>query len=90
MSVERYTNAYSRTSGHNPIFIDDEAPTGTKDGANLTFTLAYAPVGDSLRLYLNGTFLIPGTDFTVSDKTITLDAGSAPISSDTLTAYYRA
>ena len=91
MSVERYTNAYSRSTGDTLQFSDQEVPSGTKNGSNATFTLAYAPsyLGSSLRLLLNNTPLIPGTDFTVSGKTITIDVGSIPISTDSLLAWYR-
>ena len=89
MSIERYTNAYSRSTGDTLQFSDNETPSGTQDGSNATFTLAYAPSGSSLRLTLNNIPLISGTDFTVSGKTITLDLGSAPINTDILLASYR-
>lgn len=89
MSIERFTNAYSRTTGSTVQFADNETPSGTKDGSNATFTLAQSPVNSSLRLNLNNVPLIFGTDYTLSGKTITMDAGSIPISTDTLLASYR-
>ena len=89
MSVERITNAYSRTNGHNINFSDAELPAGTQNGSNQTFTLAYIPQVNSLRLYLNGTFLVPNVDYTIASLTITIDVASTPGSSDNLTAFYR-
>jgi hypothetical protein len=89
MSVERFTNAYSRTTGETLQFSDNETPSGTQDGSNATFTLAWIPVNTSLRLTLNNTPLMFGVDFTVSGKTITIDVASVPLSSDVLLASYR-
>ena len=89
MAVERYTNAYSRTSGETLQFSDQETPSGTIDGANLTFTLLWKPVASTLRVYLNGVFLKPTTDWTISGKTLTIDAGSAPLPGDQFIVYYR-
>jgi hypothetical protein len=89
MPLERYTNAYSRSTGSTLQFSDNETPTGTQDGVNATFILAHPPSGSSLRLTLNNDPLIFGVDYTLSGKTITIDVGSIPISSDTLVANYR-
>jgi hypothetical protein len=71
-------------------FADDETPSGTINGSNVTFTLAHSPspVG-SLALFKNGQKLEPGgADYTLSGATITMVA--APKTGDILTtATYR-
>lgn len=65
-----------------------EEPSGTKNGANKTFTLAHTPAGNIL-LFYGGQALREGAteDFTVSDVTITL-INIAPESDERLMAYY--
>ena len=89
MSIERFTNAYSRESGETLKFSDNEVPVGTIDGANLTFTLANIPRTKTLDLMLNYNLLILGTDYTLSSKTLTIDAGSVPLPGDSFLASYR-
>lgn len=89
MSLERFTNSYSRTTGETLQFSDNETPTGTIDGANATFTLAQKPVNSSVRLNLNNVPLVFGTDYTLSGKTLTIDAGSIPVPGDNFLASYR-
>jgi hypothetical protein len=49
-----------------------EAPTGTIDGSNVTFTTSEsARPSTSLRTFLNGLLLVPITDYTYSGTTIT-------------------
>jgi hypothetical protein len=71
------------------IRVVREAPTGTIDGANATFTLAAAPspVG-SEEVFLNGILLEPGVgnDYTISGVTITMLV--VPISGDRLRVSY--
>ena len=52
--------------------IDNEAPTGTMNGVNPTFTLANAPISGSVRLYYNGMRLKSGSDYSISGSTITM------------------
>lgn len=89
--IERYTNAYSRTTGDTIQFSDDETPAGTIDGTNATFTLAYTPSasGSSLRIFLDGVFLRPVTDYTLVGKTLTIDPASIPNPGQSFLAYYR-
>lgn len=72
--------------GGGSSYAFSETPSGTKDGANTTFTLANAPSpAASLLLTLNGQVLAPaGVDFTLSGSTITMI--NAPISSDVFLA----
>src|SRR3990167_7981130 len=53
-------------------FADNETPSGTIDGVNATFTLSETPnPGSSLMLWLNGTYLQQGVDYTLSTNIIT-------------------
>lgn len=66
-----------------------EAPTGTLNGVNVTFTLAGIPVaGAVLSLYLDGYLLTQGVgkEYTISGVTITLAA--APSAGQTFWATY--
>jgi hypothetical protein len=69
-------------------FADDETPSGTINGTNVTFTLAHSPnPAGSLELFLNGLQQNRGVDYTLSTNTITFT--SAPVTSSTLLAWYR-
>jgi len=85
--------AYYRMAGTGPAanFADDEAPGGTINGTNLTFTLANAPnPALSLKLYKNGVLLQQNGDYTLSSSTITfVNTTVTPQSGDSLIAYYR-
>lgn len=76
-------------------YVDEETPSGSINGSNVTFTLAHAPSpSTSLRLYYNGTRLRYGTDYTLSGATITMTLTSligqaAPNTGDGLLAEYR-
>jgi len=73
----------------NSNFVDKEAPSGTKNGVNATFTLANTPVSGSDHLYLNGVLqnVGSGNDYTITGSTITML--NIPLSSDTLFISYR-
>ena len=72
------------------VFTDSETPTGTTDGSNLTFKLAFTPTPSiSLKLYKNGMLLRQSADYTLSGATITFVSGSTPRSGDALSAFYR-
>lgn len=66
-----------------------ETPTGTINGSNTIFTLAYTPVSGSEEVFLNGILQDPGAgnDYTISGNTITF--ASAPISGDKIRVNYR-
>lgn len=70
-------------------FVDNESPSGTKNGVNTTFTLAYTPnPTDSLKLSLNGQLLkAGGEDYTLTGNSVELTL--APYASDILLASYR-
>lgn len=85
--------AYYRLPGTGPLaaFVDDEIPTGTYDGSNLTFTLSQTPnPAASVKLFKNGALLQQGADYTLSGSTITFARQSVtPQPGDSLYAYYR-
>lgn len=85
--------AYYRVAGTGPlsIFIDDESPSGTIDGTNLSFSLSQSPnPGTSLRLYKNGALLQQVSDYTLNGANITFTSTSVtPQPGDALVAYYR-
>lgn len=69
-------------------FADNETPSGTVNGSNVTFTLAHTPnPSASLLFFINGIQQIVGTDFTLSTATITMS--SAPSTGALLRAFYR-
>ena len=78
-------------SGPAPLFIDDQTPQGTVDGANTIFSLSSPPLPLlSLRLYKNGDLLQQNTDYTLSGTTITFASTRVtPQPGDALLAFYR-
>lgn len=72
------------------VFQDSEAPLGTINGTNPTFTLQTAPnPPGSLELTKNGVVQKPSVDFTVSGSTITFLTAAIPQTGDILLAWYR-
>jgi hypothetical protein len=73
-----------------PAFSDNEQPSGTIDGTNTVFNLAFAPSpAGSLTIYRNGLLMKQGADYTRSGSNITFFVGSIPQSGDVLLANYR-
>lgn len=73
-----------------PQFSDGETPSGTINGTNATFTVAFAPSpASSIQLYLNGLRMDQGLDYTISGSTITFASASLPQTGDVLLANYR-
>jgi hypothetical protein len=73
-----------------PQFSDNEPLSGTANGSNNTFTVAFAPSpANSLQLYRNGLRLDQGVDYTISGSTITFLPGAVPQTGDILLASYR-
>lgn len=71
-------------------FVDNEIPSGLKNGVNKDFTLQHLPNPPaSLQLFKGGILLLQGTgnDYTINNKIITL--AIAPDVNDVLVAYYR-
>lgn len=69
-------------------YVFNETPSGTINGSNTAFTLAFTPVSSSLSLFLNGILLEPGAgnDYTISGAAITMLFG--PTTGDKLRAAY--
>jgi hypothetical protein len=73
-----------------PGFSDSEVPSGSINGTNTVFTLAFAPSpAGSLELYLNGLRQDAGIDFSLSTNVVTFFTASNPQSGDLLLASYR-
>ena len=71
--LEFYTTAASIT------FIDEEVPSGSINGSNTDFDLAYTPITGSVHLYLNGQRLSVGNgDYSISGTTITYSIAPPP------------
>jgi len=66
--------------------IYNESPSGLRNGSNKVFTLQYAPVLSSLRLYRNGLRVKRDSDYTVTNFTISFI--HAPIVNADLIADY--
>lgn len=55
------------------FFISQETPTGSINGSNKAFTLAYTPLpATSLRVYFNGQRQTLTSDYTLSGDALTL------------------
>lgn len=64
-----------------------EAPSGTINGSNVTFTLASTPESASqVELFLDGLYLFQTTDYSISSSTITMV--TAPALGQSLRAAY--
>ena len=53
-------------------FVDEEVPAGLVDGMNNIFTLAYDPLPNSVKVYVNGQRMANNADYTISGKVITM------------------
>lgn len=68
-----------------PKWSINEIPTGSINGVNMVFTLAHTPI-DQIMLYLNGQYMTPDEDYTISGVTITM--ASAPSVGDKIIVNY--
>jgi len=76
--------------GGTVAYSDAETPGGVVNGVNPTFTLAYPPApSTSLILWVNGLYMTPSVDYTISGSTITFLSPSIPQAGDVVTASYR-
>jgi len=71
------------------VFVTRETPSGSVNGSNTTFTLAFTPIAGSEELYLNGMMMEPGAgnDYTISGATITML--TAPTTGEKIRVNYR-
>jgi len=82
--------AWYRTSGPANSVVDGEAPTGSVDGINSTFTLASAPLpASSLQIYRNGVLQKANVDYAISANIIIFWPFSTPVPGDIIQATYR-
>jgi hypothetical protein len=75
-----------------PTYADAEVPSGTVNGVNAAFTLAFTPSpGASLELFKNGQLMVAGAsaDYQLATATATFNSGAIPKTGDVLTAFYR-
>ncbi|MBI1353512.1 MAG: hypothetical protein GC160_04140 [Acidobacteria bacterium] len=71
-------------------FVDNEIPSGTINGSNAVFNLAFTPdPAASLNLTRNGIGQQLGIKYNLAGKTITFLAGNIPQTGDVLRASYR-
>ena len=90
MHVDGTSGPCGSSGGIYPGFSDAEIPSGSINGSNAAFTLAFTPSpAGSLELYLNGLRQDAGVDFTLSGNTVTFLTASTPQSGDLLLASYR-
>ncbi len=84
-----FSNPITAPGLNNSNFVDKEIPSGSINGSNTTFTLAYTPVSGSEHVYLNGILQESGSgnDYTISGSTLTYL--TAPLSGDKLRVSYR-
>lgn len=75
------------TNPNSMNFADNETPSGTINGSNVTFTTSGVPIAASLYVYYNGQLLRWGTDYTISGSTITMTF--APETGSSLIVHYR-
>ena len=87
--LQRTTQTGGRFFGGSAVhkFIDDETPSGTKDGANTVFVLVKTPIAGSLKVFINGQRMRITEDYTLSNKTITFN--TAPLSNFIILCDYR-
>lgn len=71
-------------------FVVRETPTGTVNGTNATFTLAFTPLSGTEHVFVNGVLQNPGTgnDYTISGATITFLTGAIPQTNDVVRVSY--
>lgn len=74
-----------------PVTITREVPSGTINGVNAVFTLAFTPIVGSEMVFLNGLLqnVGSGNDYTISGGTITFEAAAIPETGSTLLVTYQ-
>lgn len=70
--------------------VTREVPTGTVNGSNTTFTLAFTPTSGTEEVFVNGVLQNAGAgnDYTISGGTITFLTGSIPQTGDVILVSY--
>lgn len=70
--------------------VTEETPAGTPDGMLATFTLANAPIANSIAVYVNGLRNYQGVDYSVAGSAIVFQQASIPQAGWTLRVDYDA
>lgn len=72
-------------------YVTREIPTGTINGVNTSFALAFTPVAGSEEVFVNGILQNVGAanDYTISGATITFTSGAIPQTGDSVLVSYR-
>ena len=60
-------------------YVQNETPSGVVDGVNKVFTLAYTPQTNTLRVFLDGQWMEPGVDYTLSWRVVTFATAPASV-----------
>jgi hypothetical protein len=71
-----------------PGFVFGEVPFGAVNGTNGIFTLANAPIANTVLVWRNGLLLQVGQDYVLAGSQLTFTANALPQSGDTLQAAY--
>jgi hypothetical protein len=80
----------SHTVDSSDLYVENEIPSGTINGANLVFTLANSPKSNKISLIRNGMVMQPTGHYSVSGTTLTYITGFEPQTGDWhITSYWR-
>lgn len=84
-----FTNPIATAGLNSSNFVNKEIPSGSINGANVTFTLANTPIAGSEELFLNGILQESGAgnDYTISGSVITML--TAPLTGEKIRVSYR-
>jgi hypothetical protein len=71
-------------------FVIRETPSGTVNGSNAAFALAFTPTTSTEQVFVNGVMQLAGggNDYTISGSTITFDAAAIPQTGDVVRVNY--
>lgn len=85
-AYEFFTPTYLTSSNK----VTREVPSGTVNGTNPTFTLAFTPTAGTEHVYVNGVLMNQGAgnDYTISSATITFLTGAIPQTGDVILVSY--
>lgn len=64
--------SWTSAAASGSITATQEAATGTINGSNTSFSITYTPIANSVNVYLDGLYLTPTTDYSISNTTITM------------------
>jgi hypothetical protein len=79
------------TSSPSTVQVNNEVPSGAKDGTNYVYTLAHTPVTETENVYVNGVRQTPGVsaDYQILTDTLIFNPSSIPpVAASILIDYY--